>query len=112
MQLHHFVDQHYQQRGQGGQQPHLQGNAGQAEGQRAALVPPQLVVHCGLNALAQQSGDNVSRLGTDLKRSCVCAGHEEEDLHHGHSEAPPGVVEGSLPPQRLGAVDVAEGDRH
>lgn len=33
-------------------------------------------------------------------------------LHHGYRETPPGVAERTLSPQRLRAVDVAEGDRH
>lgn len=33
-------------------------------------------------------------------------------LHHRYSETPPGVAKGTLSPQGLRAVDVAEGDHH
>lgn len=47
---------------------------------------------------------------TGLTSTAVSGG--DDHLHHGYSKTPPRIAEGTLSPQRLRAVDVAEGDHH
>lgn len=56
VELDRLVQQHHQQRGQRPQQPGQHGDRAQVKGQGAGPVSPQLVVHCSLNQLTQQTG--------------------------------------------------------